>query len=40
MRIKRVLRTRKAQTVAKRIAGRLRKACQQVADRGGAAADN
>ena len=39
-RVKQVLKTRKAQTVAKNVAGRFRKACKQVVDRGGAAADN
>ena len=39
-RIKQVLKSQKAQNVAKSFAGRMRKACQQVVDRGGAAADN
>ena len=38
--VKQVLKTQKAQTVAKNVAGRFRKACKQVVDRGGAAADN
>ena len=40
MRVKGVIKSQKAQTVAKNFAGRLRKACKQVVDRGGAAADN
>ena len=40
MRVKRVMKSQKAQTVAKHMAGRFRKACQQVVDRQGAAADN
>ena len=40
MRAKRVIKSQKAQTVAKNIAGRFRKACKQVSDRRGAAADN
>lgn len=39
-RVKQVLKTEEAQTVAKNVAGRFRKACKQVVDRGGAAADN
>ena len=39
-RVKGVLKSAKAQTVAKNIAGRFRKACKQVVDRTGAAADN
>eukprot|EP00959_Pyramimonas_sp_CCMP1952_P316653 6627834-Pyramimonas_sp.AAC.1 len=39
-RVKQVLKTKKAQTVAKNVAGRFRKVCKQVVDRGGAAADN
>ena len=39
-RVKRVLKTQKAQNVAKSYARRFRKTCQQVVDRGGAAADN
>ena len=39
MRVKGVIKSRKAQTVAKNIAGRFRKSCQQVVDRRGAAAD-
>ena len=35
-----VLKTKKAQTLAKNVAGRFRKACKQVVDRGGASADN
>ena len=40
MRVKKVLKTQQAQLVAKNIAKRFRKACQQVYDRSGAAADN
>jgi hypothetical protein len=40
MRAKRVIKTQKAQSVAKNIAGRFRKACEQVVKRRGAAADN
>ena len=40
MRVKKVLKTQKAHLVAKNIAKRFRKACQQVYDRSGAAADN
>ena len=39
-RVKQVIKSQKAQSVAKSFAYRLRKACQQVVDRGGAAADN
>ena len=39
-RVKQVLKSQKAQTVAKSFACRLRMACQQVVDRGGAVADN
>ena len=39
-RVKRVLKSAKAQAVAQNAAGRFRKACKQVADRNGAAADN
>jgi hypothetical protein len=39
-RVKSVIKTSKAQAVAKNIAKRFRKACQQVDRRGGAAADN
>ena len=39
-RVKQVLKTKKAQTVAKNVAGRFRKACKQVVERGGAAADS
>ena len=39
-RVKGVLKSAKAQTVAKNVAGRFRKACKQVVDRKGAAADN
>ena len=39
-RAKGIMRTQKAQTVAKSYARRFRKTCQQVADRGGAGADN
>ena len=39
-RVKGVIKSSKAQAVAKNIAKRFRKACQQVARRGGAAADN
>ena len=39
-RVKGVLKSAKAQTVAKNVAGRLRKSCKQVVDRNGAAADN
>ena len=39
-RVMQVLKTKKAQTVAKNVAGRFRKACKQVVERGGAAADN
>ena len=35
-----VLKSAKAQTVAKNVAGRFLKACKQVVDRKGAAADN
>jgi len=40
LRVKNVIKTQKSQTVAKKIAGRFRKACQQVLKRKGAAADN
>ena len=40
MRVKGVIKSQKAQTVAKNFAGRLRKACKQVVKRRGAAADN
>ena len=40
LRVKRVMQTQKAQTVAKNIATRFRKACVQVVKRKGAAADN
>ena len=40
MRVKGVIKSQKAQTVAGNFARRLRKACKQVKDRGGAAADN
>ncbi len=40
LRVKSVVKSQKAQTVAKNFAGRLRKACQQVIKRKGAAADN
>ena len=40
MRVKRVIKSQKAQTVAKNCAGRLRKACKQIVARKGAAADN
>jgi len=39
-RVKGVMRSQKAQTVAKSYAARLRKTCKQVVDRGGAGADN
>ena len=39
-RVKSVMRSRRAQTVAKNCAAKFRKACQQVVDRKGAAADN
>ena len=39
-RVKGVIKSQKAQTVAKNFARRMRKACKQVADRSGAAADN
>ena len=39
-RVKNVMKTAKAQTVGKNVAGRFRTACKQVVDRGGAAADN
>ena len=39
-RVKCVIKTQKAQTVAKNFAGRMRKACRQVVQRKGAAADN
>ena len=39
-RVKNVIRSAKAQSVAKAYAGRLRSACRQVLARGGAAADN
>ena len=39
-RVKRVIKSQKAQTVAKNFANRFRKACQQVVDWHGAAADN
>ena len=39
-RVKGVLKSAKAQTVAKNVAGRFRNACKQVVDRKGAAADN
>ena len=39
MRVKSVMKTQKAQNVAENMAIRFRKACQQVADRKGAAAD-
>ena len=39
-RVKSVMRSQKAQTVAKNMAKRFRKACQQVVSRSGAAADN
>ena len=40
LRVKKLLKTQKAQLVAKNIAKRFRKACQQVYDKTGAAADN
>ena len=40
LRVKSVIRTAKAQQVAKNCAGKFRSACQQVVDRSGAAADN
>ena len=40
LRVKRVMQTQKAQTVAKNFATRFRKACVQVVKRKGAAADN
>ena len=40
MRVKNVIKTQKAQTVAKSYARRFRTACQQVVKRKGAAADN
>ena len=39
-RVKSVMHSRRAQTVAKNCAAKFRKACQQVVDRKGAAADN
>ena len=39
-RVKSVIKSQKAQTVATNFARRMRKACKQVVDRGGAAADN
>ena len=39
-RVKGIMRSKKAQTVAKGYAARLRKTCKQVVDRRGAAADN
>ena len=39
-RVKSVMRSQRAQTVAKRYAAKFRKTCQQVVDRKGAAADN
>ena len=39
-RVKGVLKSARAQTVAKNVAGRFRKACKQVVDRNGAVADN
>ena len=39
-RVKKVIKSQKAQEVAKNYAKRLRKTCQQVVDRKGAAADN
>ena len=39
-RVKGALKSAKAQTVAKNVAGRFRKSCKQVVDRNGAAADN
>ena len=39
-RVKRVLKTEKAQSVARNVAGRFSKACKQVVGRQGAAADN
>ena len=39
-RVKGVMRSQKAQTVAKSCATRLRKTCKQVVERGGAGADN
>ena len=38
-RVKNVIKSQKAQSVAKNFAKRFRKACQQVVDRKGAAAD-
>ena len=39
-RVKGVMRSHKAQTVARSYAARFRKTCKQVVERGGAAADN
>ena len=39
-RLKGIMRSQKAQAVAKSYAARFRKTCKQVADRGGAGADN
>ena len=39
-RAKNVIKSQKAQAVAKKFAARFRKTCKQVFDRGGAAADN
>jgi len=39
-RVKGVLKSAEAQTVAKNVAGRLQKSCTQVVGRNGAAADN
>ena len=39
-RVKNVIKSAKAQTVAKNFAGRFRKTCKQIVDRKGAAADN
>ena len=39
MKVKKVIKSKKAQTVAKNIAGRFRKSCEEVAKRRGVAAD-
>ena len=39
-RVKGIMRSKKAQTVAKGYAARLRKTCKQIVDRRGAGADN
>ena len=40
VRVKGIMRSQKAQTVAKSYAARFRKTCKQIVDRGGAGADN